>query len=84
MKRDFTTKIYEKLLDKLISNNYNFQTFESFLLSPKNKSRLLQEFARKLVMIFDERSMISQELMGLVDDTLHLTLHNCIKKHRLP
>ena len=53
-------------------------------LSPKNKSRLLQEFARKLVMIFDERSMISQELMGLVDDTLHLTLHNCIKKHRLP
>ena len=53
-------------------------------LSPKNKSRLLREFARKLVMIFDERSMISQELMGLVDDTLHLTLHNCIKKHRLP
>ena len=53
-------------------------------LSPKNKSRLLQEFARKLVMIFDERSMISQELMGLVDDTLHLTLHNCIKRHRVP
>ena len=53
-------------------------------LSPKNKSCLLREFARKLVMIFDERSMISQELMGLVDDTLQLTLHNCIKKHHLP
>ena len=35
-------------------------------------------------MILDERSLISQEIMGLIDETLHHTLHGGTKQQRRP
>ncbi len=39
---DFTLTKYEELLDSLISANYDFQTFEEFLVQPKKKSIILR------------------------------------------
>ena len=39
---DFTVKKYKELLNVLIENDYTFQTFEEFLISPHNKSIILR------------------------------------------
>lgn len=39
---DFTVKKYIQLLDTLISESYDFQTFGDFLLSPKKRSIILR------------------------------------------
>ena len=50
----------------------------------RNKETLIKRFKRKLIMILDERSLISQEIMGLIDETLHHTLHGGTKQQRRP
>ena len=39
---DFTVKKYTELLQALIKKNYNFQTFDEFLRTPKNKTIVLR------------------------------------------
>lgn len=39
---DFTVKKYTELLQALIKQNYNFQTFDEFLSTPKNKTIVLR------------------------------------------
>jgi len=39
---DFTVKQYRKLLTALVSNGYNFQTFDEFISNPKEKSVVLR------------------------------------------
>jgi hypothetical protein len=39
---DFTLKKYKSFLDALISRQYNFQTFEEFILNPKSTSIILR------------------------------------------
>ncbi|MCB0474309.1 MAG: hypothetical protein KDC69_01470 [Flavobacteriaceae bacterium] len=39
---DFTLKKYRKLVETLKRNNYNFQTFEEFIKSPKDRTVILR------------------------------------------
>lgn len=39
---DFTVQKYEQLLQALINNNYEFQTFEEFIVHPKKRSIVLR------------------------------------------
>lgn len=50
----------------------------------KNKNKLIKKFRRKLMMILDERSMISQELIGAIHKILTQTLHGGNKKNEEP
>jgi len=42
MKRDFTLKIYEELLDAMIEAGYSFQTFRDYLKAPEEKVVILR------------------------------------------
>lgn len=42
MKRDFTLKIYEKLLEALIDEGYNFQAFQDYMQSPDKNVVILR------------------------------------------
>lgn len=48
MKRDFTIKMYSRLLDALIEAGYEFQTFREFLINPKMKLVILRHDVDKL------------------------------------
>lgn len=39
---DFTLRLYRKLLESLIASNYHFQTFEDFLIAPKERAIVLR------------------------------------------
>ena len=40
--RDFTVKIYRRLLDSLLESGYTFQTFRDFLQQPAARSIMLR------------------------------------------
>jgi len=42
MKRDFTLRIYEDLLDAFIEAGYSFQTFRDYLKAPEEKVVILR------------------------------------------
>ena len=42
MDRDFTLKVYAELINKFILENYQIQTFNSYLLSPHDRSIILR------------------------------------------
>ena len=71
--------IFGSTIHSQFSLRPNIKNYRDFI---RNKEVLITRFRRKLMMILDERSLISQEVMGLIDETLHQTLYGFTKQER--